>query len=322
MRTLVPKLLRDVRLPLIMVGLLLGGYQILWVKITQRITGQLLPFFLGLAQAQKIKVSYIEDLLFKGPGQIVRTLIGGEHISLDRAMDMLSIGYIHPLIQTILCIWAVGRASGAMAGEIDRGTMELLLAQPIARTRVVLAHLAVDLVTIPLLCFSMWGGTWLGTRIVGPFQVDTQELAHLPFPTQIAPELLEVDAAAFGPALWNIAALLFAVSGCTIWLSAAGRFRWRVLGVAVFLTLLQFLINLLGQLWDVIAVLRPFTVFFYYQPQQIILQRHWTVDLGDAWNGGKPLLAVNVVAVLAVVGAIGYVMALWTFRRRDLPAPL
>jgi ABC-2 type transport system permease protein len=321
MRTLVPKLLRDVRLPLIVVGLLLGGYQILWVKITQRITGQLLPFFLGMAEAQNIKASYIEDVLFKGPGQIVRTLIGGEHITLDRAMDLLSIGYIHPLIQTILCVWAIGRASGAIAGEIDRGTMELLLAQPIARTRVVLAHLAVDFLTIPLLCLSMWGGTWLGARIVGPFRVDAQDL-KLPFPVHVRPEMLEVDPGAFGPALWNIAALVFAVSGYTIWISAAGRFRWRVLGLAVFLTLLQFLINLLGQFWDAMAVLRPFTVFYYYQPQQIILQRHWTVDLGDAWNGGKPLAAVNVVGVLIAVGVIGYLMALWTFRRRDLPAPL
>ena len=48
-------------------------------------------------------------------------------------MDMLSIGYVHPLVQIIFCIWAVGRASGAVAGELDRGTMELLLAQPLSR---------------------------------------------------------------------------------------------------------------------------------------------------------------------------------------------
>src|SRR5260221_3699560 len=48
-------------------------------------------------------------------------------INLDHAMDMLSIGYVHPLMQTLFCIWAIGRASGAIAGELDRGTMELLL---------------------------------------------------------------------------------------------------------------------------------------------------------------------------------------------------
>src|SRR5262249_35702332 len=122
--------------------------------------------------------------------------------------------------------------------------------------------------------------------------------------------------------LWNVAALLFAVSGYTMLLSAAGRFRWKVLGVAILLTLLQFLINVVGQLWDTIAVLRPFTVFYYYQPQQIMLQHKWTVDLGVVWNQGHPLLDLHVLVVLFLVGALGYGMAFWTFCRRDLPAPL
>ena len=114
----------------------------------------------------------------------------------------------------------------------------------------------------------------------------------------------------------------FAISGYTMWLSAAGRFRWRVLGIAVFITLMQFLINLVGQLWDRVAFLRPFTVFYYYQPQQIILNDQWTIDVGMVWNRGHPLWSVNVVVVLVAVGVVGYGMALWTFCRRDLPAPL
>ena len=48
-------------------------------------------------------------------------------------------------------------------------------------------------------------------------------------------------------------------------LSALGRFRGRVLGLAVLLTLVQFVINLLGQMWDVLEPLRPLTVFYYYK---------------------------------------------------------
>src|SRR5437588_3121122 len=110
----------------------------------------------------------------------MRTIIGGEMVSLHRAMDMLSIGYVHPLMQTLFCIWAVGRASGAIAGEIDRGTMELLLAQPLARARVVLAHLCVDLLTIPVLCLSLWAGTCLGYLAVGPIQVRKPDLKAAP----------------------------------------------------------------------------------------------------------------------------------------------
>ena len=103
-----------------------------------------------------------------------------------------------------------------------------------------------------------------------------------------------------------------------MWLSARGRFRGRVLGIAVLVTLLQFLANVVGQMWDTLAFLRPFTVFYYYQPQQIILQNKWDVNVALPWH----VYAVNSVAVLAVVGVVGYLLALWSFCRRDLPAPL
>ncbi len=291
---LVRKLFRDVRLALIVIALLLAAFQCLWAKVIERISGEILPAFSQL----NLSVDLIRSVIFKGPGQIIQTLMGGESIHMERAQDMLSIGYVHPLTLTILCIWAIGRASGAVAGEIDRGTMELLLAQPLPRRRVLWAHFVVDLMVIPILCLSLWAGTWLGTWLVGLLQTGRGNMA--------------VDPLAFGPGLLNVAALVFAVSGYTIWLSAAGRFRGRVLGLAVLLTLVQFLINLIGQLWDVAAPLRPYTVFYYYQPQQIILRADWAGD----WEVWKRL------AILATVGLAGYLGALWTFTRRDLPAPL
>ena len=47
--TLVLKLLRDLRLPLLVVAVLLAGFQCLWAKVTQRVIGQLAPFFNALA---------------------------------------------------------------------------------------------------------------------------------------------------------------------------------------------------------------------------------------------------------------------------------
>jgi ABC-2 type transport system permease protein len=293
---LVRKLLRDCRSGLIVVGLLLAAFQVLWARVSQRISdeGQILDSLRRFG----LSVDNIREVVFKGPGQIIQAIMGGESIHIERAADMISISYVHPLTMFILCTWAIGRASGAIAGEIDKGTMELLLAQPIRRSQVVLAHLCVDVVTIPVLCLSMWAGTWLGVWIVG-------------FLTN-AKELLVVNPWAFGPALVNIFLLELAISGLTMWLSAAGRFRWRVLGVAVIVALLQFLINLIGQLWEPAAPLRPLTVFYYYQPQPIILNADWYQD-SAVW------LHLGVLAIAAIVG---YGMAFWTFCRRDLPAPL
>jgi ABC-2 type transport system permease protein len=106
-----------------------------------------------------------------------------------------------------------------------------------------------------------------------------------------------------------------------MWLSAAGRFRWRVLAFAVFVTLIMFLVNVLGQMWDDAAWLRPLTIFYYYQPQQVMLTGNWNVTLRE-WNGGTPLVHLPMPVVLYGVGAAGYLLALRTLVRRDLPAPL
>src|SRR5262245_55516085 len=240
---LVRKLLRDVRVPLLVVALLLAGFQCLWVKVTQGTVTRISPLFATLAARAGANQKAIENAIFGGPGKIAQTMVGGETVHFERAMDVLSIGYVHPLMQIIFGLWAIGRAAGAVAGEIDRGTMELLLAQPVPRWRVILAHLGVDAVVIPVLCLSLWGGTLLGARLVGPFEVSGAELEafkRLPFPVKLDPELLAVNPGKFGPALWNVGGLLFAVSGITLALSAAGRFRNRVIGIAVLLTLMQF----------------------------------------------------------------------------------
>jgi ABC-2 type transport system permease protein len=349
--TLVRKLLRDLRWPLLVIGLLLLAFQLLWAKIAARVLGDLAPFLTRMASFGGFTRKDIENEVFSGPGQVLKSILGGDHLDLDRVMDMLTIGYVHPLIIVILCIWAIGRAAGAIAGEIDRGTMELLLAQPLARARVVLAHLLVDCIVIPALCLSLWSGNFIGAWLISPIEVtnhsemkvpdalvdvripplkvsflglnlQTKEVTvtgKVPFmppeePEEQVRERLTVHPWQFGAAMPAVAGLLFAMSGATMWLSSLGRYRFRVLGLAVLIGLLMFLVNVLGQMWDAIAFLRPLTVFYYYNPQAAILGQGWTVPVYG--------LDVPALLVLVAVGAIGYAMAFWTFTHRDLPAPL
>jgi beta-exotoxin I transport system permease protein len=294
---LIRKLLRDVRIGLIIVALLLLLFELLWARVTATVSGKLLTKIEGMTKGIGGAEIFIKTF-FEDEGQVVQKLIGGEGIDIRRASNLLTSGFVHPLVQTILCIWAIGRAAGAIAGEIDRGTMELLLAQPITRTQVIKAHLIVDLVTIPVLCLSMWAGITLGAHVVG--------LAGNENPA------LRVDPMPFGRSLPNVALLVFAVSGYTMWISAAGRFRSRVLGLTILFTLLMFLVNVIGQLWDPADSLRPLTIFYYYQPQPIILNAEWYREPA-IWGR---------LGVLFAVGIIGYFMAWRTFCRRDLPAPL
>src|SRR5262249_2889529 len=134
----------------------------------------------------------------------------------------------------------------------------------------------------------------------GPFKVRLETPADRgkpPLLTQPEEEMrrrLRIEPLRFGPALLVVAGLMFAISGLTMALSAAGRFRWRVLALAVLLILIQFLLNLLGQMWDVLEPVRPLTVFYYFQPQQVILSGDWYVRLAE-WNGGRPLCRVPMV---------------------------
>ena len=113
MATLIRKLLRDVWPALAIVALILAAFQCLWVKITQRLCGELVPLITQLSSRGGVNARALQDVLFQGPGKVLRTMMGGERIQIDNAMDMLSIGYVHPLMQTLFCIWAIGRAAGA-----------------------------------------------------------------------------------------------------------------------------------------------------------------------------------------------------------------
>lgn len=291
--TLVFKLLRDLRVGLLAVCLLLGAFEFLWGKATE----QTVSFMRELEK--KMPLASFANLLFKEEsGKMMQKLIGGDNITFGQGLDSLTIGYVHPLVLTILCVWGIGRAAGAIAGELDKGTMELLLAQPIERWRVITSHFVIDLLTIPLVCLCMYCGT-----VSGAFTYD------LPNLTQRDPR--PIDPWFFIWAAPSVGSLVFAVTGVTMLLSAAGRSRTKVLGLATMLTLLQFLINLLGQVWPAVEPFRPFTVFYYYQPQPMLL---------GVPNAGE-LLARNVGTLLAV-GLVGYGSALIVFCRRDLPAPL
>jgi ABC-2 type transport system permease protein len=182
----------------------------------------------------------------------------------------------------------------------------------------------VDLIVIPCMCLAILLGTRTGLALIGPFEVDYSMLRKLklPYPIPAEPEVMAIDVSRQWLALVNLAALMFALSGLTMAISAAGRSRWKAVGIAALLVVAMFVANVVGQLWDDAAWVRPATVFYYYQPQRVWLKENWTVDLGDAWAAGKPLVEVPVLLVLGGLGAGGYLLALRVFTRRDLPAPL
>src|SRR5262245_4184071 len=323
---LLRRLLRDVRPALIVVCLVLFIFAAFWVKITQRVTSEIAPVFNSVALLvgdQKL----FQDVLFKGPGKVSQAALGWGDLNFEKPNDFLAMGMLHPIVLTLAVVWAVGRAAGAVAGEVDRGTMELLMSQPVPRNRLILAHFLVDLAALPAICLAFFFGTQFGLAIVGDFVPDYTALKNLkrpdgkaiPFPIPDHPEPLPVSGLGEAAGLANTVALMFAVSGITIAISSAGRSRWKVTGFAVLTVVVMFVANTIGQLWEPAGWVRPFTLFFYYQPQKAMLDGNWLVDIGAAWSGAP---RIPGILVLFLLGILGYLFALRTFTRRDLPAPL
>ncbi len=327
---LVRKLLRDSRPALVVVCLLLFVFAAFWVKITQRVTTQIVPMSRLISERLGDK-KLLESVFIRGPSKVSQAALGWGEMKFDNPSDFLAIGLLHPIVLAMCLVWGVGRAAGAIAGELDRGTMELLMSQPVPRNRLLLAHLIVDCVVLPLLCLSFFAGTQFGLWAVGDFVPDYSLLDDAAKESPMVKPLLllaprdptpmEVSGRSELLGLVNTLALMFAISGMTLALSAVGRSRWKVIGYAVLVVIVMFVANTIGQLWEPAGFVRPFTFFFYYQPQRAMIDGAWMVDLNTAWKFGRPVL-VPAVGVLFAVGALGYALALSTFVRRDLPAPL
>ena len=148
------------------------------MKITQRGTVEIAPVFNAVATKVGDKKLF-EDVLFKGPGKVSQAALGWGDLNFERPNDFLAMGMLHPIVLTLCVVWAVGRAAGAVAGELDRGTMELLMSQPIARNRLILAHFLVDLIVLPTVCLSFFLGTQFGLATVGDFIPDYTSLKQL-----------------------------------------------------------------------------------------------------------------------------------------------
>ncbi len=345
-RPLLWRIFRDLRWPLLATAILTFIFPLLWSLIAKRMLGQIGPFFEMLGQMGGITHKEIEAVLFDGPGQLVKTLLGGERIDLNQAMDFLSVCLVHPIMLTILPLWAISRSTQAISGEIDRGTMELLLAQPISRSGVWLGHLIAE--TTAMLCIATMGvsGLVLGSWIISPLEVkpiDSRIIPRKPAiiaemgpirlrledpildrltkkPTSSTPDRLVIRPLAFAWAIPQLFGFMASISGLGIVLSVLIRKRFIALGVGVLILLTMFLINLLGQLWEPLEPIRPLCFYYYYIPQEAALGRMAHVDLKQ-WFG-PDRVSVSSLGVQLGVASIGWLTALYLFRKKDIPAPL
>ncbi len=98
----------------------------------------------------------------------------------------------------VLFIVAVGNGAGAIAGEEERGTLDLLLSKPVTRTRIAVEKLGAMCVEVVGLGVVLWVALWIGARA---FTMDVSA-AHLAAATVV----LVVLAITYGAVAFMLAA--------------------------------------------------------------------------------------------------------------------
>jgi ABC-2 type transport system permease protein len=255
----------------------------------------------------------------------------------------ISLAYQELIVILCMALWSIARGSDAVSGELNRGTLEMLLAQPLSRSRIFFSHASVTFVGVAVLAAAAFGGTCAGiltttvkeevsAKISLPFYlpgVGTQ--VPLPFgktKTVYTPMSEKTEMSLFLPATVNLFALGFMIAGFSLLMSSWDRYRWRTIGITTGVLVVQVMLKLAGMASDSTHWLKYLSILSAYEPESFVRMADlspasaWSFNLYDLqgrWSGFGPLASDSL---LIGVGLICFLAGARILVRRDLPAPM
>jgi ABC-2 type transport system permease protein len=252
----------------------------------------------------------------------------------------IAIGYNEPIVVFGISIFAIARGSDVVSGELGRGSLEMLLAQPVSRLQVLYTQALVTMGALLILSGLTWGGTAAGiytTTVKEDVPPPTLKVPMLgiKIPLSLArPEKIRVPMAEktkvayFGPGACNLFCLAVALAGFSTLISALDRYRWRTIGIVVTAYIVSLILKILGQAISEVAWLQKLSLFTAYEPQKFISlavhepERVWSLALYNSQGQFVEPGPLGYNLILLAVGVVCYIAAGIAFHRRDLLAPL
>jgi len=183
-------------------------------------------------------------------------------------------------VPLIMVVFAIMGGTSALAGEEASGTLDLALAQPMTRTRLLLEKLAGLLVAAALIFLLIYAG-WL---ISVPF-VD-----------------IDVSLGELAVATANMLPLIAFFQAFSLWAGVTLPSRGLATGAAVGLAVVSYFVFYLGGIVDAVEPLQWATVFYHYHGTEILTD-------GVDWSG---------LGLLVALDALFTGWAVVSFQRRDL----
>lgn len=216
--------------------------------------------------------------------QQMRNAVLGTDVGMSTGAEVpMGIAWSHPVVLALLWAHAIICCTRVPAGEVDRGTIDVLLGLPVSRWQVHLSETFVWLVSAA----CVLGLAVLGSRIG----------------SQLAPEGMRVSVGRTGIVVFNLA-LIYAVVGAFAWLmSSFSDRRGRAVTAALIAVVVSFLINYLTIIWEPAKHISFLSILDYYRPVFSLRDGTW------------PMRDVLILYSLAAAFWIG---AGVVFARRDL----
>jgi ABC-2 type transport system permease protein len=252
-------------------------FRLLIVAIALTAWGSLLPIIYA-AFGEQFEAMMDSGLI---PEQFA-SVGGGDIFSLAGSV---ALGFIHPIAVGLNLVFALGFAASAIAGERQRGTLEVLLARPISRRRVYATNAIAAALFVGVTVAALALGALLGSTLTG--NLDQLGVEYLPF-------------------VWVNGLLLFGAFAA-IALAASVSFDRLApaIGISLAIVLASYFLDVIGDLWPDAQPLQPLSLFHYFDARAALL--------------GDPIW--TDLAVLGGVVAVAVAYALIVFPRRDLAAP-
>jgi ABC-2 type transport system permease protein len=266
-RGLMLRALREVWPPTLLLGCAL--------MLVEGILAYVLPRFAEQFSEQIREMQFVQT--------IIKAMLGAD-VSAGLGPEMfMAIPWVHPVVLAVVWAHAIVCCTRVPAGEVDRGTIDVLLGLPVSRWGLMVSESAVWLASGVVVVAMGVAGSRLGGVRLAPWQ---------------RPELARIVIVAA-----NLFCVYFAVGAFSWLMSALSDRRGRAITSAMLVLLASFLLNYLAQFWSVAEKLSWLSLLSYHRPLEVLRDGKW------------PL---KNMAVLIGAGA-----ALWTaagvvFSRRDL----
>jgi hypothetical protein len=213
----------------------------------------------------------------------IKAFLGGDILQSGNISGLIAIGYQDPLILLLYMLFAVGVPTALLAGEVQNGTMELILSRRTTKTQVYICAGLITVVGMYALVVVMFLGTVAATNIYKFYQ--------------------QVPLYSFFKLAINGGILASAVGAIALLAAACFR-RGMAVSVTVAFLVVNYFISIITKWWPQMKWLDPYTMFNYVDGAKIFARHSWPV--------ADMFVLVSILAISTVLGGV-----IWS--RRDLP---